>query len=600
MGLDQALEDHLVGLALTAAAHRMPDTRRNFGLLVGGAHDRLETDHRRIAAAMELAVVIPDIGHATGHAGRKVATGTTKHHNGAAGHVFAAMVAGAFDHRHRARVAHRKPLTGHAVEVGLALGGAVEHGIADDDVLGAVATEIVGTANDHAAARQSFADIVIGLADQIEGDAAGQEGRKALAGRTVELRMDGVVGQTGMGIAACDLAREHRAHGAVDVADRQDEADRLALFERLGRLLDQLVIERPIKTVVLRADRIARHIGRHGRRMENARKVEAARFPVSDAGTGIEQVGCADQVVEAADAELRHQGTRLFGHEEEVVDDVLGLAGEFLAQHRILRGHAHRTGVEVAFAHHDAAFDHQRRGGESELIGAQNCTDHHIAAGLHLAVGLQAHAPAQTVEHQGLLGLGQTQLPGRSGVLDRGPGRCAGAAVVTGDGDVIGLRFGHTRGHRADTHFRHQLDRDRCPRIAVFEIVDQLGKVFDGVDVVMRRRRDQADAGHRKTQPGNVVGHLVAGQLPALAGLGALGHLDLDLVGTDQVFGGDTEAAGGDLLDARAQGIAGHQRDILLDRLGPEDTGHGVAGLDRDAAQFIAIAAFVFAALTGV
>ena len=334
--------------------------------------------------------------------------------------------------------------------------------------------------------------------------------------------------------------------------------------------------------------------------MEDAREVETPRFPVGDAGTGIEQVGRADQIIEAADAELRHQGTGLFGHKEEVVDDVLGLAGELFAQHRILRGHAHRAGVEVAFAHHDAAFDHQRRGGEAEFIGTQNGADHHVATGLHLAVGLQAHAPAQSVEHQRLLRLGQAQLPGRSGVLDRRPRRCAGAAVVAGDGDVIGFGFGHTRGHRADTHFRHQLDRDRCPRIAVFQVVDQLGQVFDGIDIVMRRRRNQADTRHREPQPGDVIGHLVAGQLPALAGLGALGHLDLDLIGTDQVLGGDTETAGGDLLDARAQRIAGHQRDVLLDCLGAEDAGHGVAGLDRDAAQLVAIAAFVFTALAGV
>ena len=44
---------------------------------------------------------------------------------------------------------------------------------------------------------------------------------------------------------------------------------------------------------------------------------------------------------------------------------------------------------------------------------------------------------------------------------------------------------------------------------------------------------------------------LVAGQLAALAGLGALRHLDLQLVGVDQVVAGDAEAARGHLLDRR-------------------------------------------------
>ena len=59
---------------------------------------------------------------------------------------------------------------------------------------------------------------------------------------------------------------------------------------------------------------------------------------------------------------------------------------------------------------------------------------------------------------------------------------------------------------------------------------------------------------------GDVLVDLVAGQLAALAGLGALRHLDLEVVGIDQVFGGDAEAAGRDLLDRRAHRIAVGQR----------------------------------------
>src|SRR5258707_1222246 len=49
---------------------------------------------------------------------------------------------------------------------------------------------------------------------------------------------------------------------------------------------------------------------------------------------------------------------------------------------------------------------------------------------------------------------------------------------------------------------------------------------------------------------------VVARQLTALAGLGALRHLDLDVVGIDQIFGGDAEAARRHLLDLGAHRIA--------------------------------------------
>jgi hypothetical protein len=83
----------------------------------------------------ELAVLVVDIGHAARHAGGEVAPGLAQHDHGAAGHVFAAVVARAFDHRGGARQAHREALAGHAAEEGLAAGGAVQRGVADDDVL---------------------------------------------------------------------------------------------------------------------------------------------------------------------------------------------------------------------------------------------------------------------------------------------------------------------------------------------------------------------------------------------------------------------------------------------------------------------------------
>ena len=55
---------------------------------------------------------------------------------------------------------------------------------------------------------------------------------------------------------------------------------------------------------------------------------------------------------------------------------------------------------------------------------------------------------------------------------------------------------------------------------------------------------------------GDVFIDLVAGQLAALAGLCALRHLDLQLVGVDEIVGGDAEAAAGDLLDGAAAQIA--------------------------------------------
>ena len=137
-------------------------------------------------------------------------------------------------------------------------------------------------------------------------------------------------------------------------------------------------------------------------------------------------------------------------------------------------------------------------------------------------------------------------------MLDGAERRSAGAAGVAGDEHDIGVRLGDAGSDGADANFRDELDGDARLRVDVLEVVDELREIFDRVDVVMRRRRDEADAGDGVADARDVVVDFVAGQLAAFAGLCALRHLDLQLVGVDEVVGGDAEAAAGHLLDGAA------------------------------------------------
>jgi hypothetical protein len=86
-------------------------------------------------------------------------------------------------------------------------------------------------------------------------------------------------------------------------------------------------------------------------------------------------------------------------------------------------------------------------------------------------------------------------------------------------------------------------------RVALLEVVDELRQVLDAIDVVVRRRADQRHPGPRVPQPRDQLADLVRRQLPALARLGALRDLDLDLLRVREVLGRHAEAAGGHLLD---------------------------------------------------
>ena len=185
-------------------------------------------------------------------------------------------------------------------------------------------------------------------------------------------------------------------------------------------------------------------------------------------------------------------------------------------------------------------------------------------------------------------------------MLERRQRAGARTAIVAGDGDVVRLGLGDTRGHRAHAHFRHQLHRNGSAVVGVLQVMDELGNVLDGIDVVVRRRRDESHARHRAAQPRDVVADLVAGQLPALARLGALRHLDLDLVGRGQVFGGDAKAPGCHLLDARAQRVAGLQGIVGFHHILAQHAGQRGTGPDGDALQILPVAHRILTALTGV
>ena len=128
-------------------------------------------------------------------------------------------------------------------------------------------------------------------------------------------------------------------------------------------------------------------------------------------------------------------------------------------------------------------------------------------------------------------------------------GRCAGAAVKAGNQDDLRACLGNACGDCADPGLADQLDIDSGLAVGALQIVNQLGQILNGIDIVVRRGRDKAHTS------GGVAGlsdpgvDLAAGQLAALAGLRTLGHLDLDLAGGDEILAGHAEAGGRYLLD---------------------------------------------------
>ena len=79
-----------------------------------------------------------------------------------------------------------------------------------------------------------------------------------------------------------------------------------------------------------------------------------------------------------------------------------------------------------------------------------------------------------------------------------------------------------TRGDNADAVLADELHAHPRLRVAAFKVEDELRQVFNAIDVVVRRRRDEADAGRAAARARNVTLHLLPWQLTTLARLCAL------------------------------------------------------------------------------
>ena len=266
------------------------------------------------------------------------------------------MVADALYYGADAAVAHAEALAGDAVDIRLARGRTIEGDIAANDVLPRHEGRAFGRIEHQLGTRKPLAEVVVGIAFDFHGHALRGEGGKALAGDAFELEANRVLGQALGAVAPSHLAAEDRAYDSVGILDRQHRLDRLAAFKRRSAQFQQgSVVKGLVQPVILRDLAVAPDFGANLGLVQNRRQVDAGGLPQCNGLLGLEPVGAADHFIDGAEAERGHDLAQVLGDKAQEVDHVIGAAGEFGAQLRVLGRHAHRTGVEVADPHHNAA-----------------------------------------------------------------------------------------------------------------------------------------------------------------------------------------------------------------------------------------------------
>ena len=125
-------------------------------------------------------------------------------------------------------------------------------------------------------------------------------------------------------------------------------------------------------------------------------------------------------------------------------------------QYRLFSRHAQRYHLDLP--HHNTSHGNERSGGETPFLSTQQTSDGDIATSTELTISLDNNTATKVVQNQGLMGLGKTQLPRQTSVLDTSPSGSTSTTIVTRDQDVVGSGLCDTRSDDTDTSFRDKLD----------------------------------------------------------------------------------------------------------------------------------------------
>src|SRR5579862_1650056 len=106
-------------------------------------------------------------------------------------------------------------------------------------------------------------------------------------------------------MAPRDFARQHSADRAMDIAYRHLEFHASPVLDGLARLIDQLVIQSLLETVILRDHTAPPDATRYLRVVKNGRKIQPASLPMIDGLAHFDAVHAAHHLVHVTEAQLR-------------------------------------------------------------------------------------------------------------------------------------------------------------------------------------------------------------------------------------------------------------------------------------------------------
>ena len=257
-------------------------------------------------------------------------------------------------------------------------------------------------------------------------------------------------------------------------------------------------------------------------------------------------------LIDGGNTKACHVLSQLLCNKAHEVLHILRFSAESLTQLRVLCSHTYRAGIQIADSHHHAAHRYKWRCCKTEFLCTEKCCNGNVTAAHQLTVCLDTYTVTKSVHDQRLVCFCKSKLPWKSCIMDRASWRCSCTSVISGDQNSLCTGLCYTGCNRTNTRLRNQLYGNIRIFIGVFQVIDQFCQILDRIDIMMWRRRDQADSRCGMTGFCDPRIYLLCRKMSALTRLCPLCHLDLDFSCGNQITAGNAETSAGYLFDRRA------------------------------------------------
>mmetsp|Transcript_7112 Transcript_7112/g.11612 ORF Transcript_7112/g.11612 Transcript_7112/m.11612 type:complete len:430 (+) Transcript_7112:1278-2567(+) len=375
-------------------------------------HQRFHVHQRRC-----FTIRVIEIRHPAGHARAKVCANLAQDHGHAAGHVFTAVRPTALNDNLGSRVAHGEAFTRPPRSKEIAIGRAVQNGVADNGVLRRDNGRGHGRTHHNGAPRQALTHIVIGIARHFQLQPRSRKGAKGLASRACQFDRQVIGLQVVAHLElADDMAGCPRTDGAVRVLHRIAQLHLFPIFEEPRRVAHNLRVQRVGHRVAV----LIAVVNNLGRAIDgDQHRVQVQIIKVGRATADLrQQVRTANHLIQGLRTDRGEDFPHFLRIEGDQVHNFVCRSGVLRTQVFVLSTHANRAGVGLTLTHHDTAHRDQRSGPNTILFRTHHRGHYDVASRAQTTIGPQRDAFTQVVHRQNLMRLGQTHLPWQTTVFD--------------------------------------------------------------------------------------------------------------------------------------------------------------------------------------